>query len=713
VSNVKNIPKALVVIAIILTMFIGVIGFSYSGLNQSRADNEPRITGVFYYRQEAIEVGALVEFSARATWSDGSETYESIIYTRLDVRRINTIFDTVPVEGFVRGFEQYTISQTILVLPPNPEFLISLGTNVIAGHTHNEMSDTWMLDHTGVTSLTCNYHQAVLRRFPNIRNRHAAKQFGINIGANGDYGYTGTHFVGGPAFVGQNIFRTVSINMWRQQTVEVQAVLPSGNYDVHIGVFNHWGPRTVSASLNNEVVDSNFNILNQHLLSFRNISPMADGRIAFSMTGRANFAEPMISFMAVSQPNPPVEPSLPEIVEYEDGEWISLEIMELGEYRISIANLQDGAKLQIFNGDNYNLITEQIVGFDSQSENNNGIFTMTFEPQMLDGVFQLGFTQILPGGQSQSAQLSRTDIEDFEVMLESLAYRGDPLPVTVSGRSVSTITGVIAYLNGNVYYERVNFENPSQVMTYTLDIAHNGIFDIILFSGRASIRRRINVDFIDLNPPVLTVGLSLESARLSAPDRIAVDIGINTIAPVTSLGYIADGNTNSLNADTRGMIFNDSGMRVLFMNNVIGRRDTVSVNIALDETRLRTVSLERYDTSPRSTRITFNNANGFEFGSAMVFFQSESGHAERVIGVNNNEFTVFQNGTYFAQITSADGTIEIAVIAVNNFNPENPSGFPAGRAALITLAITLPLAILVIVVVAIILFKKKKAEGVK
>lgn len=629
-----------------------------------RAEGEKEIESVSYNAYEAIVAGEVADLQAQVTFTDGSTEMRPIHYTTFPVDEMTTLFHSFYAEGYVDGWDG-VIEQNIIVVPDGVQYMINLGSNYT--ETDYEVSGEGVLgkelDPTGATSENEGYYAAVRRAFPGIKNKVGAKQYGQGEPAeDGDWGYVGdqqiVYFTG--AAEDANPYDLVMFPKRGTTDVTVNFALPetAADYDVYIGFYSHWFARSIGIEMNGDTLETEYSVRPSYdTYKIENVSLQGDQTITF--VGNGLYEEALASFICVTEADTQEYPELSAPT--------APEILQLTDTELEVTDLTPGSKLQLYNYDTSALLYEYMVGEDETAH------TIDLSDIDLDGIVRFGVCCTNAGGMGESAIVQRTDISRFDVSYTQ-DYVGDSLRLDLSATAYSNIVSLDVY-NGTGEIVESRTTTPAMEWSDTLYLYENGDYRLELTSEQGGMSiQEISITNIDNADPVLSVVFDMAAAQASSATSVALSVSVETISPLVESGYVADGTDTAADFSGGTVAFSRTGSYTLYFVNELGKTDAVNVRVAMDMDQSVTADITQ---SPlqRFTQVNFTGKNGYTVESVTVYGLID-GEAERML-VNGSEddyrFNIYDDGVYFAEIVTADGSREIVVLSGGDTQPEGPN----------------------------------------
>lgn len=676
--------NALVAVGTLLLLVCCLVGFGVQERRSASAEGEVTVT---YNEYEAVLFGEPVEIIAQVT-RDGVTAPERIRYTDFAYDNLNVLFSCFDVRGYIEGWSE-EIVQHIVVVPNDIEYFINCGVNVTDKEYSNGSEGVLglELDHTGASGEDNGYFQAVLRRFPALRNRTANKQFGVSDDAYGEWGYVGDQQIT-QLQTQQNIFTTVMFPKRGTTSVEYRLTIPNGEYDLHLGLYNLWFARTVVLSVNGTVMEEALEI--RPMRDTRKYTAVVtDGTLTLSLTGPAVFDEAMLSFLFVTahdatQYTVPAAPVVAPTIELEDDS-------------VLVSSLETGAKLQMFDTRTKCIIYEGMI--DAQE------MRIPFSDFYTDDIVGIGILQVNALYASPAVYTYRSDILDMNVSYDA-TYTAEPVLVEMSARAASGIVRLDIFKDGTLL-ERRTYEEEVEWKD-TIVTHENGSYTYTLYSGaNAFLSEQREIGNIDSQAPTLTLTLNAASAGVVS-EGVRLQLDYTTIAPVTRIESTVSGTAQPLEPQDAFVSFATSGRYTVSMHNAVGKTVSRSLIVSLDDGAAQTVTVKREQVSG-ATRITFESKAGYAFSEALVYMQ-EDGGGQRLI-VNGNSFNAYDDGVYLVQVNNADGTVEYLRMTVGDEGDQPQGGLSFAAKASIAFGVSIPVCIAVAVVAYVLLKKKLRGKN--
>ncbi len=692
-----NIKKKIV---IVFTAFCVTAACAVSAVNtvhiSAFADGEKEIESISYNEYEAIVAGQLADIRAEVTFTDGTTELRPIHYTAFPVDEMTTPFHSFYAEGYVEGFDE-VIGQNIIVVPDKLQYMIDLGSNYT--DTDYEASGEGVLgkelDPTGEVSAEKGYYAAIKRAFPNIKNKVGAKQYGYGTPAeDGDWGYEGdqqvVYFTGAAEDCTPYDFVMFPKRGTTDFTVHFSLPETAANYDVYIGFYSHWFARSIGIELNGEVLETEYSVRPSYdTYKIANRELTGDNTLEF--IGKALYEEALASFICVTAADTEEYPSLPAPT--------APEILQLTDTSLEVTGLTSGSKLQLYDYDTSALLYECMVG------ENETAHTIDLTSIELDGIVRFGVCCTNAGGMGESAVVQRTDITRFNVSYTQV-YVGGSLRLALSAEAFSDIVSLDVYRGDELIEHRAT--TPAAHWSDTLYISENGEYRLELTSKQGGMSiQEINITNIDGTDPVLTASFDKAAAQASTERSVALSLSLVTTSPVAESGYILNGKDMSVDFSDGIVSFDKTGKYTLYFVNELGKTDALSVRVAIGMENAVTAEIAE-SSLQKFTQVNFKGRNGLTVSSVTVYGLVD-GEAERML-VNGSEndfrFNIYDEGLYFAEIITSDGSREIVLLTDGETERENPNvglvvGLSVGGGVVLIGGVT----------VAVVFFCKRKKNG--
>ncbi len=621
---------------------------------------------------EAIIVGEKVDIKAKVTYTDKTTDYLPIQYTEFPIDKMSTIFQNFHAEGYIEGYPDKTVSQNIVVVPDNVEYMINLGANYGSADYYvaeeNKVLGTELIP-SGEGSQNEPYYAAIKRKFSNIRNDVAAKQYGVNVDADGDWGYEGSSFVtyviaNAPKLENRNLYENMMFPKRGTTDVSVKFNLPAGDYDVYIGFYSYWFARGIGISLNSDVIEPNY----EYMVTPGSITyPIKNktftaGEQTIRLTGKEKYNEAMASFVCVTKADKTVSSKY-------DAPEVSSEI-GLSDTSVTVNGLTAGAKLQMFDVDTNNLLYEEVVGTDQTST------VIALDKLPVENVFRFGFCQSNAFGMGDVVIAQKTDIVGFDIDYETKPV-ANKLNLTVNATAVSNIVAYkVLTADGGTLLD-VTVENPTTDWEEVIEIVDNGVYKIELYSEMGGKNtKQIEITNIDNITPTFDLLFNLKTAKQSTKDKLVFDVQSESGSPIVEMAYVYNGTTNNVNVSSSKIEFNSNGgSYVFYMKNEIGK--TVSSKLFVSKKVGDVIMSTMTQRTVRGyVEIAIKGSNGYSVSGATVYATCD-GETEKMMvkGKNNSfKFNAYDTGTYFIETTSTDGSREITVLNVKVANSKDNEG---------------------------------------
>ncbi len=656
-------------------------------------------SSVEYNPYEAIVIGQPVQIMAKVT-RDGVTAEEPIKYTSFPATEINKLFGSFTAKGYIDGWKE-EIVQTIIVVPENLEYMMNFGGN----STENEYIAPGEgvlgleLDHSGNSGVHEPYFEAILRKFPELRNKTSAKQFGQNTEQYGNWGYVGTEFVGTAKITvkEKDLYEKILFPKRGTDDVEVKAEIPQGKYDIYIGTYSYWFSRPCTISVNNQVVAENYQLMPSRQVYKVTVEHTTNSPLSVMLEGEGLYDESMISFLCITKADESgyselMAPQAPESIQLTDKEFL-------------VSGLTPGAKLVVYDYNSNHLLYEQLVNEDTTELN-----VPLQDWQMTSSLSRIAVMQVNKEHVSPVTVLQRTDIESMNVSFldEFTAYN---VVCNVEGKASSKIVQLQVKRGDQVIIDK-QANSESSDFAGSFEIEENGTYDVILYSGSgATSTQTITVSKIDKPLPTLALALNLKTAKLSSAGALVMELNAGTLAPIQKLTCRAsDGTETELDASSTNVKFDKSGVYTVAYTNVLGKQAAAKVMVALQQQDIQTVKLSQ-SSSGRAVVIGIQSANGYNVKEITVYATTEDGTEKMIVNGANGDFSfnMYDKGTYFVQVLTADGSLEVFTLDVADFAPAKAeTGMSAVE--LIGIAVmVLGAASLIAVAVLFVIQRKKKS----
>lgn len=666
------------VFAFVSTAIAFCLACTGAGSQTAANAEEKTVEAIRYNSYEAIVAGEPISSQAEVQFSDGTTEMRPIRYRELPVDKMHDLFYDFNAVGYVEGSDE-EIRQTFVVLPANVEYLINLGSNLT--DTDYEYSGEGVLgkvlDPTGESSVSDPYNAAILKKFPEMRNKVGSKQYGQGSPADvGDWGYVGdqltTYKVNGSVTeTGRNLFTHMTFPMRGTTNIEVRFSLPeeSANYDLYLGFYSYWFARNIGIKLNNQTLEGDYEYSvkpSAEVYPVQNV-PMS-GEQSVKFTGKTLYEEALAAFVCVTKADtqeydPIPAPTAPDA-------------LDLADTQMEVSDLTPGTVLQIYDYDKRNLLFEHLVAAEETS------FSVPLTQLDLEGVARLGVCCSNAKEMGEETIVKRTDVEGFTVSYET-DFVGHDLSVVLSARAPSGIVSLKVYRGGTLLTERE--ESGAAVWSDTVSLSENGDyrFEIESGSGGKGIEER-TISNIDTAAPSIGLKFDMTTAKASGSNELVLGVTPVSVATVLEAGYIFCGEQKEADLSGGQMSFTESGSYTLYFVNSLGKMGACKLNIAMDRAEAVTAEITE-DTSKRFKQLNFTGKNGYEIVSVNVY-GNIGDETEKMI-VNGSDgrfgFSVYRDGVYFTEIVTSDGAREYVVL---NTSEEKPTG---GNTAVIALAVTL------------------------
>lgn len=608
---------------------------------------------------QVLPYGSMTQLeNAQGYYSDGSIAETRIEYDPIAAGGgVNVNFNTTDVTGKLEGTD-VVVSRYVITMPEDLVYFINAGSVtgipeedwLFPGESENDI----YYDHNG--TVFDYYAETLLNTVPDqastgetvwgyyTNSYVASKQFPQSAGDSNPPAYP----FNSARVTGMSTHGTSDLGY------RLTGLTPGAEYHLYLGTMSYWHQRTVGVMINGSDMGSLTIRASRDVTLYKSVKADENGILDIYLTGQSQ-DEANLIFLAL-QEGDAVVADVPESLTA--GNTIGLE-----EHTISLGNVEQGAKVQIYNAARpYVLLYEEIASEENYDQEGN--YLLDFGSPLTD-VSSFYVVQITVGGASNGVLVSVTDIQGFYLSLSTEEYTTGNITLSFGAYAES---GIVSWSIQKDFDEPAVFELEGLYsMREEYIVTENGTYTIVLTSGLGvTYSEQVVIEKIDRERPGITIKPSGTGWKSGA---YAVDLEISGIAPVVSYVLYKDGvMIDSAESCPETITFTKEGEYLIWVKNAAGLSATESVFVNENAKYAQIKS----ELSGSTMKITFEKTQA-EIVSVDVY-KIKDGKAERMTVLSGNVLNVYDADDFVAKITYSDGLVEMFGFSVTETNLENAGG---------------------------------------